>query len=172
MGIAQIALRPLNVCQTGTVVHFFWTLFLSTAFWHCQNELKSAQTILASVLTPPKTKNWPLINCTNVSILWVTMIVSTFFLPRPEKIIIFAMTRKNTHLPAPSASCYVVLQQVLPHVGILFLQTGTKLHHNWHWHSSATHRSTMQPDIWTGPGINVWGGSWDIDKHTGLRLAA
>ena len=95
-----------------------------------------------------------------------------FFLPRPEKIIIFAETTKNNHLPAPSASCYVVLQQVLPHVGILFLQTGTKLHHNWHWHSSATHRSTMQPDIWMGPGINVWGGSWDIDKHTGLRLVA
>ena len=54
--IAQIALAP-PLCQTGTGEHFLRTLSFSFVFLHCQNELESAQMILASVLTPPKARN-------------------------------------------------------------------------------------------------------------------
>ena len=60
MGIAQIALDPPG--SPSVKRHpgaLFWTLFLSSVFWHGQNELKTAQTILPSILTPSKTRNCP-----------------------------------------------------------------------------------------------------------------
>ena len=37
--------------KTVTVRHFFLTQYTPSVFWHCQIERKSAQTILASILT-------------------------------------------------------------------------------------------------------------------------
>ena len=58
MGIAQIVLTPLS--QTAPWWGTFLDLISVHFFWHCRNELKSAQNILASILTPPKTKTVPL----------------------------------------------------------------------------------------------------------------
>ena len=46
--------------ETGTMAHnFFKTKFFYLFFLHRQNELNSAQTILASILIPPRTRNCP-----------------------------------------------------------------------------------------------------------------
>ena len=51
MSISKI---DLNLFSTFSGPYF------SSVFLHCQNELKSAQTILASVLTPPLDKKLPI----------------------------------------------------------------------------------------------------------------